>query len=86
MDVNFFIAILAHESMDLVQQFLDTTNSSIATANLNMLRRRFRGVKSSLGDKINQLGVNFIIAHNAASRTSTHVHQSCIRQGVASIT
>merc|ERR1719262_1829833 len=58
MGVNFFIAILAHESMDLVQQFLDTTNSSIA--NLNMLRRRFRGVKSSLGDKINQLEVNFI--------------------------
>merc|ERR1712225_132089 len=50
MDVNFFIAILAHESMDLVQQFLDTTNSSIAT--LNMLRRRFRGVKSSLGDTV----------------------------------
>jgi hypothetical protein len=38
MDMRLIIPILAHQSMDLVQEFLDTPNATLATTNFDVLR------------------------------------------------
>ena len=78
--------LLAHLDVDLVDDLADATNTTFASLGLDWASIGVgRRIQPLLVHKLDQLGVNLVVAKNTTSCTVAHGNERSIRQRVACI-